>query len=77
MKSTHFRKLESLKEYALVWQDEPHIEIFRRQADSIWQFSEAVGLNSSCRFESVDCTIPLSEIYAKVTFGEAESAPTV
>jgi Uma2 family endonuclease len=70
-KSAQYRILETLQEYALVSQSEPRVETFRRQSSGDWLLSEAVGLESVCRFESVDSSVKLSEIYANVTF-EAE-----
>src|ERR1700685_4096193 len=43
-KFLHYRQLESLQEYALVWQAEPRVEIFRRQPSGEWLLSEAAGL---------------------------------
>ena len=68
-KSAQYRTVESLEEYALVSQVEPRVEVFRRQLGGHWLLSEAVGLESVCHFESLDCAVPLAEIYAKVTFG--------
>jgi Uma2 family endonuclease len=67
-KFAQYRLIESLQEYALVSQTEPRVEVFRRQPGGNWLFSEAVGLDKLCRFDSVDCAIPLAEIYDKVTF---------
>jgi len=67
-KSAQYRTVESLEEYALVSQSEPRVEVFRRQPGGHWLLSEAVGLEAVCHFESLDCAVPLSEIYAKVTF---------
>ena len=67
-KSAQYRTVESLEEYALVSQAEPRVEVFRRQPGGHWLLSEAVGLEAVCQFESLDCDVPLSEIYAKVTF---------
>ncbi|HEX5430857.1 MAG TPA: Uma2 family endonuclease [Bryobacteraceae bacterium] len=69
-KSAQYRTIESLQEYALVSQTEPRVEIFTRQPGAHWLLSEAVGLESSCRFESVDCGAALAEIYDKITFAE-------
>ena len=69
-KTEQYRKIESLREYALVSQSRPHVEIFRRQPGGGWLLSEFTGLDTACRFESVDCTIPLAEIYDKITFEE-------
>jgi len=67
-KFAQYRTLESLEEYALVSQTEPRVEVFRRQAAAHWLLSEAIGLEAVCDFESLDCAVPLAEIYAKVTF---------
>jgi len=68
-KSAQYRTVESLEEYALVSPAEPRVEMFRRQPNGHWLLSEAVGLEAVCHFDSLDCAIPLSEIYANVTFG--------
>ena len=72
-KAAHYRNLESLREYALVSQAEPRIEIYRRYTEG-WLLSDLVGAGSACRFESVGCEIPFSEIYHDVEF--APQAPT-
>jgi Uma2 family endonuclease len=69
-KFAQYRTLESLREYALVSQTEPRVEVFRRQSSGDWLLSEAVGLEAVCRFESVDSSVVLSEIYANITFGD-------
>jgi Uma2 family endonuclease len=69
-KSAQYRTLESLQEYALVSQTEPRVEVFRRQPSGDWLLSESIGLEATCRFDSVGCQIPLAEIYDKVSFEE-------
>lgn len=73
-KSAQYRTIASVQEYALISQNEPRVEIYRRQTSGRWLFSEAVGLDASCRFDSLSCSIPLSEIYYRVTF-ETPPAP--
>lgn len=67
-KSQQYRKIESLQEYALVSQTEARLEVFRRQPGGGWLLSEFTGLDAVSRFDSLNCQIPLAEIYAKVTF---------
>lgn len=67
-KSGHYRKLESLQEYLLVSQTNPHVEHYSRHPDHRWLLSEAEGLQSEIRLSSVECVLPLSEIYDKVEF---------
>jgi Uma2 family endonuclease len=68
-KSSEYRKLPSLKEYAFVSQAKPSVEIYGRNAQGDWGvFAEYVGLDASCRFFSLDCTIRLSDLYADFVF---------
>ena len=69
-KSAQYRTMESLQEYALVSQTEPRVEVFRRASDTEWVLTEFAALESSVRFRSVDCVIPLAKIYDKVAFEE-------
>jgi Uma2 family endonuclease len=75
-KFAQYRTLASLQEYVLVSQDEPRIEVFHRQPDGHWLLSEAIGLEADCRFESLDCSLPLADIYDKVVFDAGEVAPS-
>jgi Uma2 family endonuclease len=68
-KSAQYRTPETLQEYALVSQDEPRVEVYCRQPTGQWLLSEAVGIEAKCRLESLDCTLALADLYAKVTFG--------
>jgi len=64
----HYRKLASLKEYVLVSQEEPHIELYVRQADSQWLLSEASALQEVVLLPSVNCSLSLADVYDKVEF---------
>ena len=68
LKWAQYRQIESLKGYAMVSQTEPRVEVYTRQTAGRWFFSEFVGLEAQCRFDSIDCEIPVSEIYSKVEF---------
>ena len=59
----------------LVSQNEPRVEVFRRQTGGTWLMSESFGLETSCRLDSLDCQIALAAIYAKVTFGGEDGVP--
>jgi Uma2 family endonuclease len=65
MKFEHYRKLESLVEYVLVSQDKPHLEVFVRQPDGTWIFSEAKGLQAEILLSSINCLLALADIYDK------------
>lgn len=67
-KSQQYRTIESLEEYALVSQFEPRVEMYRRHSGGQWLLTEAFGLQAICRIQSLDCSVPLAEIYDKLTF---------
>jgi Uma2 family endonuclease len=61
----HYRQLASLQEYVLVAQDEVKVERYTRQGDD-WILSVFSKLDDTLRLTSIDCEIPLREIYDKV-----------
>lgn len=67
-KFEHYRKLDSLQDYVLISQDRRQLECFTRQADGRWTLTEAGAPGTSLRLASIDCTLPVDEIYAKVEF---------
>ena len=67
LKFAQYRKLESLKEYVLVSQQEARVEVFSRRAAGQWLMTDFIGAETECRLESVACTFPLSAIYAGLT----------
>ncbi len=71
-KFQHYRQLDSLREYVLIAQDQPHIERYLRQDDDTWLLSEATGLESRIELTSIGCVLALAEVYEQVTF-EAEN----
>ena len=70
-KFEHYRKLESLTEYVLIAQHQPHVESYRRQPDHHWLLTECSGLDGALRLESIDCELALAEIYDKVELQSA------
>jgi Uma2 family endonuclease len=71
-KFEHYRQIESLREYVLVAQDHPQIERFSRQEDRHWLFDEASGLDAALHLTTIDVTLKLADVYAKVQFPQAE-----
>ena len=68
-KLEQYRQIPDLCEYLLVAQDQPHIGHYVRQPDGTWLFSVVEGLDSIVKLPSLDCSLHLGEIYAKVHFG--------
>ncbi|MBI5470868.1 MAG: Uma2 family endonuclease [Ignavibacteriae bacterium] len=67
-KFEQYRKLISLREYLLISQHEPHVEQYIRQEGAEWLFRERYDPNDVVTIAALDCTLPLREIYDKVTF---------
>ena len=65
-KFQHYRTLPALIEYLTVDQDEPHVEHWSRQPENRWLLAEFAGLEQSVRLTSIDCILPLAEIYDKI-----------
>ena len=61
-KPAQYRAIESLEEHAFVSQAEPRVEVFSRQPRGHWLLSEAVGLETLCNFENLDCGLRSSDL---------------
>ena len=72
-KFKHYRQITSLREYVLVDQEAAQLEHFALGDDGKWSLTEIVGLDQVLKLNSIECQIPLSEIYRKVTFKQADS----
>jgi Uma2 family endonuclease len=66
-KFQHYRGIESLQEYVLIAQHRVLVERFVRGGE-FWTLTTASELDASVELTSVDCTIPLREVYDKVDF---------
>jgi Uma2 family endonuclease len=73
-KFTHYKSIPTLREYLLVSQHRPHVTHLFKQDDGKWIHSEANDLESSIRLQSLDCELPLSEIYRDVAFDPPAAA---
>ena len=71
-KFMRYRKLESLTDYVLVASEQMGVEHFVRQADGAWSFRAYERLDEELVLASVDCKVPLAEIYDKVVFPEPD-----
>jgi len=74
-KFAQFRRLVSLQEYVVIAQDKVLVEGYTRRRDE-WVLKEFRSLDESLRLESINCEIPLREIYAKVKIPPERPART-
>jgi len=63
-KVASYRRLDSLREFALVAQDRARVELYARQGDD-WTLTELDGLDGSFRLASIACDVPMAEVYRR------------
>ena len=61
-------QVAALREYVLVSQHRPLVEHYVRQQDGSWSYSSASDLSEAINLPSIDCLLPLSEIYDRIIF---------
>ena len=67
--------LPELSDYLLISQTKPQIEHYHRQASGEWLYSLVNQLDAHLRLHSINCTLPLGEIYDRISF-PVEAAET-
>lgn len=61
-KFAHYRRIPSLREYVIVSQREPRIEVHRRNEAGRWELYEA-GAGETIELASIECRLSVDEIY--------------
>ena len=69
-KFSHYQDIPSFTEYILVSQYIFKMERFTRQPDNSWVYTIYQGKEDILSVETVDCALPLAEVYRKVRFAE-------
>lgn len=73
--SGRYRRIGSLGEYLIVAQDEPLVERYARGDGGRWILTDALFPEDTIAIESIDCTLRLADVYAKVAFPTKPTAP--
>jgi Uma2 family endonuclease len=84
--------LPTLTDYVLVAQDRPVIDHYQRtstgapapvpphggrsQEQTRWELETLEGLDTNLHLPSIACTVPLTEVYERIVFTQAEGNPT-
>ena len=68
-KFSQYRKFDSLQEYVLVQIEQPVVEVFQRNQDGKWLFSE-YGIGDRIFLKSVNVEITVSDLYRHVQFDQ-------
>lgn len=71
-----YQQIESFAEYILVYQTEPKVIHYVRQADGAWTYRLLVGLEASLRLESIPAELSFAAIYRNVEFGPEDEPAT-
>lgn len=64
-KLTAYQRLPGLREYLMLSQDEPYIEIYRRRGLNEWLL-ETLGAEDTLRLECLPLEVPVAELYRGV-----------
>jgi Uma2 family endonuclease len=67
-KFERYKTIETLTDYVLVSQDRMLLEHFSRRPDGTWSHAEVGGPDSSLELASINCRVPVSEVYDRVEF---------
>jgi Uma2 family endonuclease len=67
-KFENYKTLPSFKEYVLVAQNQPLVEVFYRENpdDKEWQYTRFEGLAEHVELRSIGCTLKMKDIYRRV-----------
>ena len=74
-KFSHYQRLQSLREYVLVSQNEFRVEQYVRQPDGKWLYTETTDPNRDVIFEPIACRVQMKDIYHRVIFKKEEDSP--
>lgn len=64
----HYQLIPTLQEYILISQHQPKAERFVRRGDEMWLLGTCTGLGTELPIAAVGVSIPMQEIYRRVTF---------
>ncbi len=70
-KFTDYKKLASLREYVLVSQHRPRIEVYRRGRTGRWTLAASEGLDAVIALTSIGVAIPLADVYRGIELPRA------
>lgn len=65
-KFDHYRTIETLQEYVLVWQDKKRVARYTKQTDESWILRDFIGEEAEIILTSIDCRLSMEDIYDKV-----------
>lgn len=73
-KFLRYQQNQSLSDYVMIAQAYPSIEHYARQTSGNWVYSVTTELTASVAFESLECRLPLAEVYDRIVFPPLDEA---
>ena len=73
-KFAHYRAIASLRDYVLISQTEPRVEVFSRMPDGKWSLTEFVGLDATCLIPAAHAAVKQSRLYRDITLEPATTS---
>lgn len=67
-KFLRYQQNSSMTDYVMIAQAYPSIEHYERQPNGNWLYSITTDLTSSVTLKSIECTLPLAEVYDRIVF---------
>lgn len=71
-KFEQYRSIDSLSDYILISQERFRVEHFIRQPDDFWLYRSYSALSEQVHIDSIDCILPLEEVYEKIDPNEVK-----
>ncbi len=69
-KLIRYMQIPTLREYMLVEQDKPQVDVCFINAQGVWDFERIEGLEGEIQIRSLSISVSMSEIYGFVRFGK-------
>ncbi len=67
-KFMRYRQMPSFREYVLIEQRFPQVDVFFRTESGLWKISSYEDLSADVEIQSINVKIPMAELYANVEF---------
>lgn len=67
-KFLRYQQNSSMTDYVMIAQAYPSIEHYARQANGSWLYSIKTDLAASVALESIECVLPLADVYDRIVF---------
>ena len=76
-KFLRYQQNSSLADYVMIARAYPSIEHYARQSSGSWVYSVTTELTASVALDSIECSLPLTEIYDRIVFpAQPENEPS-